>query len=139
MAAADSGIPATGQHVLRRRASPQARSSRVARSCDGRVRATPEGCGVGDAVDAGVPPRWMGSRIDRDEMQTYVSALATCGYRIDSSDAAGVFGDRTWRVGTAFGTNVYRLPGELIELAPSWSLTCGAPLISRQGLVALAG
>ena len=74
-----------------------------------------------------------------DEMQTYVSALATCGYRIDSSDAAGVFGDRTWRVGTAFGTNVYRLPGELIELAPSWSLTCGAPLISRQGLVALAG
>ena len=63
-----------------------------------------------------------------DEMRTYVSALATCGYRVDSSDAAGAFGDRTWRVGTAFGKNVYRLPGGMIELAPSWSLTCGAPL-----------
>ena len=74
-----------------------------------------------------------------DEMQTYLSALATCGYRVDSSDAAGAFGDRTWRVGTSFGKNVYRLPGGLIELAPSWSLTCGAPLISRQGMAALAG
>ena len=74
-----------------------------------------------------------------DEMRTYVSALATCGYRVDSSDAAGAFGDRTWRVGTAFGKNVYRLPGGMIELAPSWSLTCGAPLVSRRGLAALAG
>lgn len=73
------------------------------------------------------------------EMQTYVSALATCGYRVDSSDAAGAFGDRTWRVGTAFGKNVYRLPGELIEFAPSWSLTGGTPLLSRQGVAALAG
>ena len=84
------------------------------------------------------PGGWDHGSTD-DEMHAYVSALATCGYRVDSSDAAGAFGDRTWRVGTAFGKNVYRLPGEVIELAPSWSLTCGAPLISHQGLVALAG
>ena len=41
MAAADSGIPAAGQHVLRRRASPQPQPGLVARSCDGRVRSAP--------------------------------------------------------------------------------------------------
>ena len=71
-----------------------------------------------------------------DEIQTYVSALTTCGYRVDLSDASGTFGDRTWRVGAPFGRNIYRLSGGLIELAPSWSLTCGARLASARSLAA---
>jgi hypothetical protein len=71
------------------------------------------------------------------EIQTYVSALRACGYRVDSSDASGTFGNRTWRLGAPFGKNVYRLPGDLIELAPSWSLTCGQPFASPRGLASL--
>lgn len=73
-----------------------------------------------------------------DEMQTYVRALSQCGYCIDSSDAAGIFGGPTWRVGLPFGKNAYLLPAGLVELAPSWWLTSGAPVTSRKGLGALA-
>jgi hypothetical protein len=71
------------------------------------------------------------------EIQRYVSALVSCGYRVDSSDASGTFGERTWRVGAPFSKNVYRLSAGLIELAPSWSVTCGTPLVSRRGLSAV--
>ena len=71
-----------------------------------------------------------------DEVRTYVAALRACGYRVDSSDASGEFGHRTWRVGAPFGQNVYALSGGLIEVAPSWSLTCGTGLASRRGLAA---
>jgi hypothetical protein len=73
-----------------------------------------------------------------DEVRSYLSALTSSGYRVDSSDASGRFGHRTWQVGAPFGKNVYRLQGGLIEVAPSWSLTCGAGLASRRGLAALA-
>lgn len=72
-----------------------------------------------------------------DELRTYLAALAKCGYRIDSSDAGGVFGEASWRVGAPFSRNVYRLPDGLIEVASSWSLTCGARLSSARGLAAL--
>ena len=73
-----------------------------------------------------------------EEMQTYVRALRKCGYSIDSSDVVGTFGDPSWRVGMPFGTNAYSLGDGLVELAPSWSMTCAAPAASRQGLAALA-
>jgi hypothetical protein len=72
-----------------------------------------------------------------EELQTYVRALRHCGYVIDSSDAVGTFGGPSWRVGMPFGKNAYWLSDGLMELAPSWSLTCGAPATSRQGLAAL--
>jgi hypothetical protein len=72
-----------------------------------------------------------------EEIRAYLSALTTCGYEVDSSDASGTFGDRTWRVGVPFGRNVYRLAGGLTEVAPSWPVTCGTRLVSRRGLAAL--
>lgn len=82
------------------------------------------------------PGGWdHGSTID--EIRAYLSALTTSGYQVDSSDASGTFGDATWRVGAPFGHNIYRLPRGLIEVAPSWSVTCGARLGSRRGLAAL--
>jgi hypothetical protein len=71
-----------------------------------------------------------------EEIQTYVSALTSCGYRFDSGDACGSFGDRTWRVGAPFGRNLYQLSGGLIELAPSWSLTCGTRFASARSVAA---
>ena len=136
--AAAKGIPAAGQHVLRRRAPPQPQPGLVARGCDGRVRSAPNARGVGDAVHARVAARSLGSRIDGRRDADVSSALATCGYRVARATPPARR-DRTWRVGTSFGKNVYRLPGGLMSSAPSWSLTCGAPLISRQGMAALAG
>lgn len=73
-----------------------------------------------------------------EEMHSYVRALVQCGYSIDSSDVTGTFGDPSWRVGVPFGQNAYGLADGLVELAPSWSFTCGARVTSRQGLAAAA-
>jgi hypothetical protein len=72
-----------------------------------------------------------------DELRIYISALAKCGYLFDSSDAAGVFGTHDWHVGAPYGRNIYRLTEGVIEIAPSWSLTCGARLTSARGLAGL--
>jgi hypothetical protein len=53
------------------------------------------------------------------------------GFSIDSSASAGEFGTSTWRVGAPFGANVFWLAPTLLEVAPCWSLDCGAPTISR--------
>jgi hypothetical protein len=73
-----------------------------------------------------------------EEMARYVEALARCGYRIDSSDTSGTFGERTWRVGRPFGQNAYQLINGVIELAPSWSLTGGTSIGSRQVVAGVA-
>ncbi len=71
------------------------------------------------------------------DIETYVEALRTAGFSIDSSAVAGEFGTPTWQVGSAYGSNVFWLVPGLLEVAPCWSVDCGAPTLSRESASSL--
>ena len=72
-----------------------------------------------------------------EESLQYVSAVSDAGFMYDSSASRGVFGTKTFHVGEPFGYNVFLLTSSLVEVAPCWSLNCGASLISRSSLGSL--
>lgn len=74
----------------------------------------------------------------RDEVAAYLRGLRDAGFQADSSACRGVFGTRTWRVGAAWGENVFPLLPGLLEIAPTGSMDCGSPLLTRGNLMMLA-
>ena len=60
-----------------------------------------------------------------DEIQDYVRGLEERGVQFDSSASSGAFGSPSWKVGAAFGSNVFMLGPDLTEIAPCWSLHGG--------------
>jgi hypothetical protein len=66
-----------------------------------------------------------------DEVAKYIDALRGAQFVIDSSAVAGSFGTTSWRVGAPFGSNVFWLAPDLLEVAPVWNINCGAPIFSR--------
>jgi hypothetical protein len=68
------------------------------------------------------------------ESAAFVTAVSDVGFAHDSSASSGVFGTRTFRVGAPYGSNLYRLTGSLAEVAPCWSLNCGAEWLSRSSV-----
>ena len=73
-----------------------------------------------------------------DDLRTYVRGVAERGFAYDSSATAGEFGTPSWRVGKPFGASVFALEGGVVEVAPSWSLDCGASVLSPAGARAAA-
>jgi len=72
-----------------------------------------------------------------EELSAYVWSLRDVGYDYDSSATSGDFGTASWRVGTAFAENVFRLDGNLVEVAPTSFANCAAPILSRETLSSL--
>lgn len=58
----------------------------------------------------------------REDLHTYLCALREAGVAIDSSACRGQFDTASWRVGLAFGRNLFHLQGGILEAAPTWSL-----------------
>ncbi len=56
------------------------------------------------------------------DLQQYIAALREAGFRADSSACRGIFGIPTWRIGSHFGVNVFKLEEHLLEIAPTWSI-----------------
>ncbi len=83
--------------------------------------------------DAGIPrpaqrafrPGGWDHGSEAEEIRAYVAALASAGFRFDSSATAGVYGTPTWRVGAEFGQNVFSLGDDMVEVAASSWLNCG--------------
>ena len=73
-----------------------------------------------------------------DTVRAYLRALRQNSFKIDSSAASGVFGTESWRVGAPFGANVFALSDSVVEVAPCWSFNCGAKLMTRNNLGAMA-
>jgi hypothetical protein len=73
----------------------------------------------------------------REENRRYINAVSEAGFVYDSSASRGVFGTKSFHVGSSFGHNVVRLTSTLVEVAPCWSLNCGAGLFSRSSLGSL--
>jgi hypothetical protein len=92
-------------------------------------------------ADAGLPlperpafrPGGWDHGVTDDDLRTYVRGVAERGFAYDSSATSGEFGTPSWRVGKPFGENVFSLDGGVVEVAPSWSLDCGAALLSPAG------
>jgi hypothetical protein len=72
-----------------------------------------------------------------EENKRYISAVSDAGFVYDSTATRGVFGTKSFHVGSPFGNNVFRLTPTLVEVAPCWSLNCGAGLFSRSSLGSL--
>lgn len=86
-------------------------------------------------------PAWPAFRVGgwdygstRHDVERYLESLGSAGFAIDSSACAGVFETATWRVGSAFGSNVFMCKGNVIEVAPCWVDDCG---LDRQRLLTL--
>jgi hypothetical protein len=62
------------------------------------------------------------------DLQKYIEALSHAGYGIDSSGCSGVFATPSWRMGTDYQSNVFRLTPNLIEVAANQALDCGHSL-----------
>jgi hypothetical protein len=76
---------------------------------------------------------------DTAEMsRSFVDALERNSFAFDSSAFSGTFGTKSWNAGTAFGSNVFSLSPEVVEVAPCWSLNCAAGWTSRETLGAIA-
>jgi hypothetical protein len=56
------------------------------------------------------------------DLANYIDSLAAAGVQIDSSACSGAFGTASWRMGSWFGSNMFRLAPGLIEVAPCSSL-----------------
>jgi hypothetical protein len=72
-----------------------------------------------------------------EENRRYISAVSDAGFAYDTSATRGVFGTKSFHVGSPFGSNVFRLTSTLVEVAPCWALNCGAGLFSRSSLGSL--
>jgi hypothetical protein len=59
---------------------------------------------------------------DEADARAFVAALADGGFSWDSSASSGVFGERSWTVGAAFGRNVFGLASGLTEAAACWGV-----------------
>jgi hypothetical protein len=70
------------------------------------------------------PGGWDSGGDSRD-LADYVDALALAGVRYDSSATRGEYGSASWSVGLPFGSNVFRLKHEIIEVAATMGLNCG--------------
>ena len=64
------------------------------------------------------------------DLQQYIAALVDAGFRADSSACRGVFGTPTWRIGSHFCANVFKLEDHLLEIAPTWSIDMSVPPFS---------
>jgi hypothetical protein len=64
------------------------------------------------------------------ELNDYVDSLSALGYTYDSSATSGEYGTSSWRIGAPFGENVFGLQGGVTEVAVTFSLDCGAPLLT---------
>jgi hypothetical protein len=72
-----------------------------------------------------------------DEQRGYLEALAGAGVMLHSGDSRGTYGTSSYRVGSRFGENVYRLHSGIVEVAPCWALNCGAPTLSLRSAATL--
>lgn len=61
-----------------------------------------------------------------DDLAVYIDALRSAGVEIDSSACCGRFGKPDWRVGLASSENIFYLNGDVLEVAPTWSLQMDA-------------
>ena len=76
--------------------------------------------------------------ITPEDLRAYLDGLAAHGFAIDSSATSGGYGTPSWTVGLPFGASTQELEHGVMEVAPSWSLDCGAGLASLPGAKALS-
>ena len=62
----------------------------------------------------------------KEDVTDYLQGLRAEGFAFESGAVAGVYGTRSWKIGTPFGSNTFMLVSPLAEVAPTDFMNCGA-------------